>query len=350
MLRLAQAFLLVALLLPSVPTADAQIGRLFNRARQAVTGNDTPAEAQASAESPATLDGRPAPTLDYTRFLEKRYWPLRGQYYFSDPTDHLIFPPAGLDAYADDHGEYVVRDADGRVAGRQRLGSMSTTRSNAFMTLGTYGAPDWGGALTDGSYTLDLVFRGRIASRIPFTVEVRDGGDPFDPKTLHLRDGPWRSLAYFHHETDRRDYQLHANGWVSAAELGQENGRVRITLTRGGEPIATCKTSSCPHVNTGGDWGSFSEHLVTWDSRDATNATFFTIDDVTPGEYLLTVSELESGREIRSYAIQGGADGFVPHARSAMEHEPRYEYLTTRRIRGSSLNRMESVYWAEIAE
>lgn len=346
MLRL---LVLAAILVASVPTADAQLGRLLNRARAAVSG-DPAASADANAPSPSTVDGRPAPVLDYTRFLSMTYWPLRGMFYLGHGKDHLIFPPEGLDHYSNDHGEYVIRDADGREVASQRLGSLGTTGSAAFITLGSYAGPSGAETLEPGDYTLDLVFHGSVASRIPFSITAHDSGDPFDPKTVYRRHGPWSQLAYFEHESDRADYQLIFNAWVSAEDLGDDDGRVRLTLYRDGQPVAAVKRNMEPHISTGGDWGSLSRYLVTYDTRENTNPDFFTIEDMTPGAYVMRVSHFDTDETIREYAFEGGAGTIVPHARSATDYEPRHQYLNPRRMEGQTLQKNVNVYWVEATE
>lgn len=303
-----------------------------------------------ATDSPATVDGQPAPVLDYTRFLKMRYWPQRGMFYLGEGKDHLLFPPEGFDPYADNHGEYVIRNAEGREVASQRLGSFGSTRSAAFLTVGTYAGPSGVETLEPGSYTLDLVFHGRIASRIPFSITAHEGGDPFDPKTIYQRSGPWSQLAYFEHETERTDYHLTFNTWVSADDLGADGGRVRFTLYRDGQPVAANKNSLGPHVSTEGDWGHASTYLVTYETRDATNPTFFTIADMTPGSYVMRVSPYDSEEVLREFAFEGGAGTIAPHERSAADYEPRYSYLNPRRMGGSSLNKMYSVYWVEATE
>jgi hypothetical protein len=342
MRRTPALLVFLALLVGTAPTADAQLGRLLNRARQAVSG--TPA---LDAASPAATNGRPAPMVDYSRFLGMTYWPLRGQFYFGSPSDHIVFPPEGLDFSADDHGEYLIRTADGRTVARQALGSLASTGSAAFLTVGTRGEARWDGPLEAGDYVMDLVFRGAVAGRIPFSIRAVDGGDPFDPKTVYRRDGPWSTLAYFEHEIGREDYQLVFTAWVSAEDLGADNGRVTFTLSRNGEPVATSKEPLDPHAATQGDWAQVSTYLVTAATRTAINPTFFTIQDVTPGAYEMTVSNAATGAPIRSYAVTGGAGTLVPHARSAPDYEPRHAALSPRRMAGQSLRNAVALYWAE---
>ncbi|MEM1055210.1 MAG: hypothetical protein AAGI52_06770 [Bacteroidota bacterium] len=340
--------LLAAVLAASVPTTDAQLGRLVDRARSAVTGSG--GSTDADAPSPATVDGRPAPVLDYTRFLNMDYWPERGMVYFSGDRNHLIFPPPDLDGYADDHGRYVIRTAEGREVASQQIGTILDTQSAAFKTIGTRSGPSGVETLEAGEYVMDLEFQGRVASRLPFSVSIHQGDDPFNPKTIYRRSGPWSQLAYFEHETERTDYHLTFNAWVHATELAADDGRVRFVLLRDGSPVASTRSNVDPFVQTRGDWGLASGYLVTHETRDATNSTFFTIADVTPGAYTMQVQNRDTGAVLREFAVTGESGTLASHERSAMDYEPRHHYLTSRRMGGNSLNRMYSVYWVEAAE
>ncbi len=349
--RLLSVSLLLAALLAGAAPADAQIGRrLLDRARDAVRAPADAATAVTQAVTSAAtgvVGGSSQTTLDYSRFLDMRYNPLRGEFTFGEPKDHLIFPPAGLDISTDGHGEYQIRTTGGRVVARQALGMLQTTGSDAFLTLGIMGSPRSDGPLATGAYTLDLVFHGQVASRIPFTVEAASNGDPFSPQTIHRRDGPWRTLAYFNHATDRRDQHLVFHSWLEAT--GGESRRLQFVLSRDGTPVAACKTSRCPSASTDGDWSASEVQLVTYASRDATNATPFTIADMTPGAYVMTVQTLEGDRVLQTYPFTGGAGAIMPHARSAVDYEPRHDFLTPRRMEGQMRSESHSLYWVEAA-
>ncbi|MEO0559918.1 MAG: hypothetical protein AAF170_17255 [Bacteroidota bacterium] len=293
------------------------------------------------------VQAQPAPAMDYARLLDTRFYVNQGTFGFGVPkSDFLLFPPEGLDPYGDINAAYLVRDAEGTVVGGHRWGTLGQTASAAFMTVGTRGAPEWSGPLQDGqSYTLDVGFDGAVIATVPFTVSVTESGDPFDPKTIWMIDGPWRTHAYFEHETERPDYIMNFNAWVGADEV-ESNTPTEVSIRRDGEEVAFGYT----HSNTQYGWGRGEYRLYKAEDRDPqgrfarhkTNAHFWTIQDVTPGTYEVVLSS-ESG-PFRTMTVEGGPGAFVAHPNSDVNSD-RSVFLTPRRMAGSSLNRSMSVYW-----
>ena len=96
MSRLLSLLLVAALFVAGAPTADAQLGRLLDRARNAVSGSSGSETPAADDRSPATVDGRPAPVMDYLSMMKTRYI-LRDGYYSADKSPFIIFYPPGPD-------------------------------------------------------------------------------------------------------------------------------------------------------------------------------------------------------------------------------------------------------------
>jgi hypothetical protein len=125
------------------------------------------------APSPATRDGRPAPTLDYFRFLNQQF---DAEVYVDALQDILLFPPPGLEMHGYDDGEpdgaYYVRTTDGQVVMRHDLGGFLETGSEAFLRFRTLSHPESAGPLAPGDYLLDFVLLGDVVGRLPFSVRV----------------------------------------------------------------------------------------------------------------------------------------------------------------------------------
>ena len=296
------------------------------------------------APAGATAQAQPAPAVDYARLLDARFFPQQGRFMFGTPKkDILLFPPPGLDPY-DVDGAYVVRDASGAVVVEEPLGSMQATNAPAFMTIGTRGGSDWGGALAGGgAFTYEVVLDGDVIGAVPFTVTSSGSDDPFNPGTTFVVDGPWRTHAYFQHETDRPDYILHFNAWVAPDDMAS-NTVSEVSIRRNGEEVAWGST----HVDLSYGWGRAEYRLLTPGSRPAPdgrrpNPNNFTIQDVTPGTYEILLSDAD-GNVFRRFTVEAGSGTFPAHARSDVNHA-REGFLTPRRIGGSSLNKQFSVYW-----
>ncbi|WP_412068002.1 hypothetical protein [Rubrivirga sp. IMCC43871] len=348
--RLASLALLVALLLASAPTADAQLRGLANRARAAIS--------DAVPTPTATLNAR----VDYARLLSTRFYPARGTFYFNSSSatgggprgdDQIIFPPSSISAY-DEIGHYVVRRQGGGTVARQTITHGGFAGSDAFIVVNTSGGPEWRGALEDGgSYSFDIELRGEVIGTVPFSARVIQSGDPFDPAPTMVLDGPWRTHAYFEHETERPEYLMHFHAWVGPDEVEGVTANSEISIRRGGQEVAW----GHGFINTTHGWGPIEYDLFDAGTRDTrhgfgravVNAARWEIGDVMPGDYEIVFST-EAG-PFRTMHIEGADGAFVPHPRSAMGHQPRSTYLSPRRMAGrnSSYDPM-SVYWIAPAE
>lgn len=338
--RILRITFILALMAAGAPSADAQIGRIIDRARSAVTGSGSSAPAPGESAS------------DYARLMNTRFFVARGDFGFGISNgggvtgrDQIIFPPSVADAYSVS-GQYVVRTADGQVVGQQSIGTVQPTESAAFIRPNTSGAPQWRGSVEAGQdYTLDLEFEGALVGSVPFTVRELSSDDPFNPGSVLLLDGPWQTHAFFQHETDRPEYLMHFYAWVGPHEMAT-NKRTEISIRRSGQEVAWGRGFS----NMTHGWGLVKYDLYKPEGRDdefgrqVANAPRWGIQDVTPGTYEIQFSD-ESETVFRTMTIEGGAGAFVPHARSAIDFRPRSRYLTPRRMVGSRLDTPVSVYW-----
>lgn len=332
--------LVLAVLVGGAAPADAQLGRLVDRARAAVTGPDA---------SPRRADGAPAPAIDYASLLQTRF--VSGQGTFDLGEVALVFPPSAEGREA----EFLVRTSSGEVVSRQRLGWNVDPGNPALVELNSIAgvAGDGESPVQAGRYTLDVEVLGDLVGSVPFVVEELSTGDAFNPVTALQLEGPWRTHAFFEHETDRPDYILQFHVWVRPDEVlgdpGTDYESVEVSVRREGREVAWGHaTVYSTHY---AEWSFQSFQLLTPESRDsngrfadkASRVTNWTIQDVTPGPYEVVLST-ESG-PFRTFAIEGAAGAFVPHPRSAIDYEPRARFLTQRRMGGYRNRKVTSAYW-----
>lgn len=292
----------------------------------------------------AAAAAQPAPASDYADLLDTRFYPNTGQFLFDSPGAEFILFPGREPSYEIENSAYIVRDAADEVVGGRRIGSTGTTGSSAIQTLGMSGAPEWPRALeAGGAYSLDLIWQGQIVGRVPFTVSLAQSDDPYDPGQSIVLDGPWRTHAYFSHQSEKPEYLMHFHAWIADDEV-PGGGATEVSVRRGGEEVAW----GHGWVDTQYGWGMAEYRLYPAGTRKRfgnaeANAGSWTIQDVTPGPYEV-VLQTEAG-PFRTMTIEGGADGFVPHARSAVDFEPRAYFLTTRRMSNQMLNVPNTLYW-----
>ena len=284
------------------------------------------------------------PALDYSRFLGARFHPPSGQFLFGQPQyDLLIFPPSDLDP-SSAGAAYEIRNANGALVAQHEVRTMNGTRSDAFRSLQPYSAARWDGALEDGqSYTLRFVLNGQVISSIPFSIAIVEGDDPFNPQTTWTLDGPWRTHAFFRHETARPDYQLFFHAWIGPDEVSV-GGFVEVSVRRDGEEVAWAST----YVDPDGGWQKVDYQLLTSDSREdergiRPNATNWTVEDASPGTYEIVFSS-EEQPGFRTMTIEAESGAFVAHPRSDMSTE-RTSFLTPRTLWYDDSQTPTSLYW-----
>ena len=285
---------------------------------------------------------QPAPAFDLGTFLDTSFWVEGSEFRLASPADYfLLFPPPG---FSDDQveGRYVLRGADGREVESVGLWYEGPTETPAVVEVDARGSslvvPQ------SGTYVLEAEVGGLTVAAIPFTAQVVGSGDPFEPTPATRLDGPWRTHGYFVHDLARPDGILEFHTWIRRDEP-QGQVTTEVSIRRGGEEVAW------GYGSTGGSYDSWNRveyRLYAPEGRkrfaNATaNAPNWTVQDVTAGPYEIVLST-EAG-PFRTMTVEGTAGAFVPHARSAVNFEPRSQYLTPRRMSGQSLHVPQQLYW-----
>lgn len=281
------------------------------------------------------------PALDYSRFLGVKFHAPNGMFLFGQPHyDLLIFPPADLDP-GNDGAAYEIRDSTGELVAQHEVRTMNRTSSAAFLSVRPYSAAWWDGALVDGqSYTLRFVLNEQVVSSIPFSITVAESGDPFDPRSTWVIDGPWRTHAYFEYETARPEYQLFFHAWIGPDEVS-ETVPVEVSIQQAGEEVAWASTYVDPD---GGGWQKVSYRLQTPSSREdrSPGPVNWTMADVTPGSYEIVFSS--EGQAFRTMTVEAEDGAFVSHPLSDMATD-RATFLTPRSLRADDSQASLNLYW-----
>ena len=294
------------------------------------------------AASVAPLAAQPAPAFDLGVLLDTHFWPQNSSFSLASPADDfLLFPPTGF-AEEQVEGHYRLRAADGREVESVGLWYKGRTDTPAVVEVFSRGqslvVP---GA---GSYVLEAEVDGATVASIPFTATVEGTGDPFAPTPSTRLEGPWRTHGYFIHRLDQPEGVMEFHTWIRRDEpAGQQTSEVSIR--RDGREIAWGRGSA---NGSNQAWLRVEYHLYLPEGRDrfgvvGARAPNWTVQDVTPGTYEIVLSTQDG--PFRTMTVEGGAGAFVPHARSAVDYEPRAQYLTPRRMTGQSLHQPAQLYW-----
>ncbi|PAP77243.1 hypothetical protein [Rubrivirga marina] len=365
MRRLALALLLCAL---AAPPAHAQLGRLIERAREAV---ERPAErapeppdppatpalpdgpSEAAPEPPRDCPpGQPLPGADMARLLgEVWLYPLVGQIAVQR-AQFVLFPCASGDV----QGRIALRDASGALREEWPItDSHPMAKMQVLEYLEVTGRAQMD-PLEPGEYALVVEVDGHLAGRLPLTVRAVESGDPFNPATISAFDGPWRTLGYFSVRADETggvsDRPAEFTFWIDPHDAGGGDAQVRVELVQRGDVVG------CVGMGAGDGPqaypGRFVKRTAQFRKRagcddDTPNLPSWGADGWEPGTVVRVVAEAD-GRVIQTYPVRVDEAGrLAAHPRSALDYEPRADFLTPRTMTGSggTLSFVDHVFWVE---
>jgi len=365
MRRLAIALLLCAL---AAPPADAQLGRLIDRAREAVERPPEPPPPPGRPVAPPTAPagpadvasepprdcppGQPLPGADMTRLLEGVWqYPLVGQIAVQD-VQFVLFPCASGDV----QGRIVLRDGSGALREEWPItDSHPMPKMQVLEYLEVTGRAQMD-PLEPGEYALVMEIGGHVAGRVPLSVREWESGDPFNPDPVFAFDGPWRTLAYFSVRADEMggvsDEPAEFTFWIDPYDAGGGDAQIRVELVRHGEVVG------CEAKGAGDGPQAYPGRFVIRTTRfrkradcedDTPNLPWWRADGWAPGTVVRVVAEAD-GRVLQTYPVLVGEDGrLAAHPRSALDYEPRADFLTPRTMTGSggSISFVDHVFWVE---
>lgn len=183
--------------------------------------------------------------------------------------------------------------------------------------------------LAAGDYVMEWYLEGDLFYRFPFTVEVAEGDDVYNPEARYFFEGPWDDYAYLYIPSPTSTPMFSI--WLrdKAASPGDwKEHQLNVSVVRGGKEVAYW-----PNPNGGAhpvDLKPWWERLdIALDhpgndvfyARDLTDGTYtvtVTMDGATYGTYGFTVAGgkiQHQGRQVRSATdpldyIEGGPERF----------------------------------------
>jgi hypothetical protein len=314
----------VGLVVSALP-AQAQLGGLINRARQAArdatqsTTQATQAASQTATQASQTAAAvgplRPGPTgylpaVNMLALLNQQVMVRDGELVVPLSVG-LVFPvPATYSV--------VFLDAEGNELGGSVYRDPTIDADGVFGTTGT--AREWARVpARSGAYSLVVRANGTVIGAVPITVQATASTDPFRPGSTVVMDGPWRTLgAVRFDENQREDLFFHL--WARNDEMGGGDGQFEVALYRGAERIGldASRTRTVAHP---GQWFPSVIQFNTLDGR-----RILTRADLPDGAYEVRVSA--AGRHVKTYPFTMAGGKPAAHPRSALDYEPRGDFLT----------------------
>lgn len=137
-----------------------------------------------------------------------------------------------------------IETSKGAELARYPLAGEYRMRDKAFGRLPVQGFARWQ-APDSGDYRIVVNLGGADVTQFPFSIALNTSGDPFNPATTALFDGPWRELGYLVTREQSGNTFFDLVAWVGAIDLpeGQSKGQSIARLMRGGKEIGHSRES-----------------------------------------------------------------------------------------------------------
>jgi len=277
------------------------------------------------------------PTMEYSSMLNIRFYETTGGFLIE--TLPVFFPPSDLGQL-----EFEITNGAGEV--KYEKGAYAQPFQQLAVVDGI--RPQGGGmvsGLPKGRYHFSVKLDGQAITSIPFSIEERKSGDPFNPQTKLTREGPWSGLGYLTASAEKPGEALRFNWWCRVGDLPEsKGGKVVLEVYKEDLMIADSKGFFVSKTT----WQACSKPLRKADSG---GREFFTMADLTAqdGAYRFVLKTGEKTIRIYSAAVVGGK--LQHHQRSAMDYEPHTEQLLPKIVSGAAGNgagqQMLDAYWLD---
>jgi hypothetical protein len=198
-----------------------------------------------------------------------------------------------------------------------------------------------------GDFVMTVKVGNEVVTRLPFSLRLEQGNDPFNPQQRFVRDGPWRDLGFISVPMDDSTQNINFNFWLSVRELpaGMSNPRVNVHILHGAQEIGVTRSPVVPSYI---DWQFFSKELVTPSGLAPGSPHYLTMADLKKdGDYSVV---LKANRQnIKSYRFQVKAGQIQRPDQSRLDYEPHANFISPRYIDTtagtSSRYHMRDMFW-----
>ncbi len=278
-----------------------------------------------------------SPAMDYASMLNVRFYENSGG--FMVETLPLFFPPGKLESL-----EFEIATAQGKSKFRKNAQAQKWQQFSVVDGIRPSGGGNVGG-LPTGDYRFQVKLNGEAITSVPFTINVSQGDDPFNPKKTITRQGPWSQLGYITDNPEQPKEAIRFNWWANIGELpGGQGGKVVALLKKEGVVLADSRGFFVSKKI----WQTCSKPLRKAGSN---GRQFFTMADLLgqDGSYQMVLES--AGKTLRTYKMVVAGGKLQHHPRSALGYQPQADYIVPKVIGGktgdSSGFIMLDAYWLD---
>lgn len=280
------------------------------------------------------------PAVEYQSLMNLRFYEADGGFL----VEHLeiVFPPQGMKKAA-----FVITKASGEEVARVPLRFEAIEKFPAFGLLEPDGVPGVVRIKQSGDFVMSVLLDGQTITSLPFSLKEQKSGDPFQPGSKFLREGPQKGLAHISSLTDEPSAPVYVNWWMSTRELpaaGAERARVTAHVLVNGQEIAASRS---PMILTQEDWQFFQFHQLSMPTLPQNK--WLTLADMTKKDGVLSLVIKADGKPLKTYKtrVAGGQIQRLPE--NSLDREPRASFISPRYVnvyeRTGPQYRMLDMFW-----
>jgi hypothetical protein len=175
-----------------------------------------------------------------------------------------------------------------------------------------------------GDYVLEFLVEGTPFYRFPFTVEVAESDDPYNPETRYYLEGPWDDYAYIYIPDNNPAAAPTFSIWLrdKEAPLGRKTSRqMNVKIKRGRQVVAFWPMSDRSNPV---DFPPYWERLDVG-LRDDSSGGFSAADILQDGTYEVVVTVDDQPFATYRYTASGGQ---IQHQdRQVRDQTDPFEYI-----------------------
>jgi hypothetical protein len=263
-----------------------------------------------------------APSVEYQSLLNLRYYEADGGFLVDDL--QLVFPPSSAQKLA-----FVITRKTGEEVARVPLRLSAPLRTfETFGVLHPNGVPGVVRIGQPGDFVMAVKVGDQAITTLPFSLKEEKSSDPYNPKKIFVREGPWREMAFFSSPINKPDTPIKFNWWISLRELppGVTRPLCTVHVMHGGVEIAATRS---PVVPSYVDWQFFKTELV---QSKGPNVQWLTLRSLTKLDGELTIVVKVNGQPVKSYRVKVKGGEPAPLPRNQMNIEPHTDFISSRLI------------------
>ncbi|MGD8454404.1 MAG: hypothetical protein PVJ57_21535 [Phycisphaerae bacterium] len=143
-----------------------------------------------------------------------------------------------------------------------------------------------------GEYVLDFYLPDELFYTFPFTVRKVGGDDPFGDGNAYVLDGDWQTCAYLYYVDAKPDQSLYWKVWLRSGKAGTLDAKVTVEIKRDADGELVCTGRGSTSYSFRPDWVRYEFDTVFPEGKPTPAGTYFKAKDLlaTDGAYTLTMA------------------------------------------------------------